>query len=485
MCRDADLRRLYTYNRRVNTVPDLDRLFSPHSVAVAGASTNIDSPGHDYIRSLKDFGFAGPIYPINPRADQVAGYLAYPSLADIPADVDLVISCVPASAVLDLIGQCPGRNVRFIHLFTGRLSETGDAEATKLERQIERAAKAAGVRILGPNGMGLHHAAAGISFRPDLPRSAGGVAFLSQSGNNAVETLVRGTARGLRFGKVANYGNGVDLTPGEMLRYLADDPETTVIGAYIEGVPDGRGFFEGLSAAAAKKTVIIHKAGRTSAGARSASSHTAALAGSTDLWSAAIRQAGAIEARNQEQLIDLMVGASLLPKANGRRAAIVGGGGGRSVQSADAAEESNLQVVPLSDAIRAQVRAKAPQLADWIGNPVDQSILAGSGLSSNGLLEIMLAADEYDLGIANVGEDWFFGRPEAEDRLRHACDRMIEVIASSPKPVAVVLGATETETDWQRTCIDSLRDDFVARGIAVYPSVERACMALDRLAPPR
>ncbi len=471
------------YNRRVNRTPDLDLLFSPRSVAVAGASTNIDSPGHDYIRSLKDFGFAGPIYPINPRADQVAGYRAYPSLADIPADVDLVISCVPASAVLELIGQCPGRNVRFLHLFTGRLSETGDAGATKLERQIEQGAKAAGVRILGPNGMGLHHAAGGISFRPDLPRTAGGVAFLSQSGNNAVEALVRGTARGLRFGKVANYGNGVDLTPGELLRYLAEDPESTIIGAYVEGVPDGRGFFEGLQAAAAKKPVIIHKAGRTDAGARSASSHTAAMAGSTELWSAALRQAGAIEARNQEQLLDLLVGAYLLPRAAGRRVAIVGGGGGRSVQSADAAEESGLEVVPLSDAIRAQVGAKAPALADWVGNPVDQSILAGSGLSSNGLLEIMLASGDYDLGIANVGEDWFFGRPDAEDRLRHACERLADVIAKSPRPVAVVLGATETAIDWQRTCIDSLRDDFVARGIAVYPSIERACMVFDRLAP--
>ena len=463
--------------------PDLLRLFSPRSVAVAGASTNVDSAGHDYVRSLKEFGFAGPVYPINPRADEIAGYKAYPSLSAIPADVDLVISCIPANAVLELIAQCPERHVRFLHLFTGRLSETGDADAAALEREITAGAKAAGVRILGPNGMGLHHPAAGISFRPDLPHEAGGVAFLSQSGNNAVEAVVRGTARGLRFGKVANYGNGVDITPGEMLRYLATDPETTVIGAYVEGVPDGRGFFEGLKAAAAQKPVIIQKSGRTKAGARSAASHTAALAGTAELWSTALRQAGAHEARNQDQLLDLMVGASLMSRSAGRRAAIVGGGGGRSVQSADAAEENGLTVVPLSDAIRAQVREKAPQLADWVGNPVDQSILAGSGLSSNGLLEIMLRSDDYDLGIANVGEDWFFGRPGAEERLRHACDRLAAVVSTASKPVAVVLGATETNVDWQRTCIDAIRDDFVSKGIAVYPSVERAAFAVGRLAP--
>src|SRR4029079_13326144 len=147
-----------------------------------------------------------------------------------------------------------------------------------------------------------------------------------------------------------------------MLRYLADDAETTVIGAYVEGDPDGRGFFEGLSAAAATKPVIIHKAGRTTAGARSAASHTAALAGTAELWSTVLKQAGAHEARNQEQLLDLMLGASLLRPATGRNIAIVGGGGGRSVQSADAAEENGFTVVPLPDDVRENVRAKSPGL---------------------------------------------------------------------------------------------------------------------------
>lgn len=461
--------------------PDLDLLFNPRSVAVAGASTNVDSPGHDYVQSLRDFGFGGPVYPLNRSAGEVAGFPGYTSLMDVPGEVDLVISCLPAGAVLDLVGQCRDRNVRFLHLFTGRFSETGDAEAADLERRIAKSAQDAGIRILGPNGMGLYHPAAGISFRPDLPHAAGNVALISQSGNNAIEVVIRGVARGLAFGKVANYGNGVDITPGEILRYLADDDETSVIGGYVEGVPDGRGFFEGLRAAAVRKPVVIHKAGRTAAGARSAASHTAALAGSNELWSAALRQAGAVEARNQEQLLDLLVAASLLPPARGRNAAVVGGGGGRSVQSADACEENGLVIVPLPAAVREKVRARAPQLADWIGNPVDQSILAGSGLSSNGLLELMLDDDAYDLAIANVGEDWFFGRPDAADRLNHACDRLAALIAASPKPVAVVLGATETTNHEHRALIDAIRDRFAGAGIAVFPSVERAAFVLGRI----
>jgi acyl-CoA synthetase (NDP forming) len=180
----------------------------------------------------------------------------------------------------------------------------------------------------------------------------------------------------------------------------------------------------------------------------------------------------------------LMAGASLLPRSRGRNVAVVGGGGGRSVQSADACEENGLTVVPLPNDVREQVRAKAPQLADWIGNPVDQSILAGSGLSSNGLLELMLASDAYDAAIANVGEDWFLGRPDADERLRHACSRLAAIATASPKPVAVVLGPTETPNLDHRALLDAVRDDFVAKGVAVFGSIERAAFVTGRLAPP-
>lgn len=465
-------------------VPDLDLLFTPRSVAVVGASTNIDSPGHDYVRSLREFGFRGPVYPINPKAEEIAGYRAYPSLAAVPGTVDLVISCIPAEGVLDLVDQCAGGKAKFLHLFTARFSETGDERAAQLEREVAERARRAGVRILGPNGMGVYHPAGGIAFRPDLPKAAGTVAFLSQSGNNAVEVAIRGAARGLKFGKVVNYGNGLDITPAELLHYLAHDAETEVIGAYVEGVRDGRAFFEALREAAARKPVIVHKAGRTRAGARSAASHTAALAGSHLVWSAALRQAEAIEVRSQEQLLDLMVAASLLGRPRGRRVAVVGGGGGRSVQSADACEENGLVVHPLPDSVRAAVRETAPLLAEWVQNPVDQSILAGSGLSSNRLLEMMIASGEYDAAIANVGEDWFFGRPDAERRLRHACERLAAIAARREIPVAVVLGATETPVEWERRLVDSTRDFFVEQGIAVFPTVERAAFALGRLAPP-
>ena len=230
--------------------------------------------------------------------------------------------------------------------------------------------------------------------------------------------------------------------------------------------------------------MIVHKAGRTGAGARSAASHTAALAGSREVWAGMLRQAGAIAVRSQEQLIDTMLAASRLGPAGGaaaRRRRAAAAVAACSPPTPARSRASRCRPSPRPSAIR--VRERAPALAEWIGNPVDQSILAGSGLSSNGLLDWMLESDAYDAAIANVGEEWFLGRPDAAERLRHACTRLREVAGAAAKPVAVVFGATETAEPWQRALLDGVRDELVAEGLAVVPTVERAAFALGRLAP--
>ena len=155
---------------------DLETLLHPRSVAVVGASTNPDSPGHDYLRSLIDFGFAGPVYPVHPRESEILGLTTYPNLDAIPAEVELVSSCIPAGGVLDLLTACAEKGVRIVQLFTGRFSETGRQEAVELERAVLQRAREAGIRLIGPNCMGLHDPGWGLSFRPDLPRRAGPVA---------------------------------------------------------------------------------------------------------------------------------------------------------------------------------------------------------------------------------------------------------------------------------------------------------------------
>jgi acyl-CoA synthetase (NDP forming) len=293
----------------------MEAVFHPRSVAVVGASANPDSPGHDYVRSLLDFGYRGAIYPVNPRTPEILGLRAYPSLRDIPGAVDYVICCIPAEGILDLVEECREKGAKVLQLFTGRFSETGRREGARLEEELGRRARTAGLRVIGPNCMGVYYPAGGLSFRPDLPREPGAVALLSQSGNNAVELVQHAAVRGLRFGKVVSYGNAADLDESDFLAYLAGDRETEVIGAYVEGVRDppqaGR-FLAALRAAAAAKPVVVLKAGRTAAGARSAVSHTAALAGSHRVWSGALRQAGAVQVDTTEEAIDMLVAFAFL-----------------------------------------------------------------------------------------------------------------------------------------------------------------------------
>jgi len=431
---------------------------------------------------LLDFGFQGLVYPVNPGLPEMLGLRAYPSLQDIPGSVDYVVSCIPAGGVLDLVEDCRLKRVKVIQFFTGRFSETGRQEATLLEEELRRRALSAGIRIIGPNCMGVYYPSQGLSFRPDLPKEAGRVALLSQSGNNAVEVVCHGAGRGLRFSKAVNYGNALDLNESDFLDYLADDPETDVVGAYIEGVSDGRRFLNVLRRAAAHKPVVVHKGGRTAAGARAAVSHTAALAGTRQVWQAALRQAGAVQADTQEQLIDMLVAFAFVRPGMGRRVGVVGGGGGRAVQAADACEEEGLVVASLPPDMRQTLRERAPQLWDWVGNPVDQSILAGAGAPVSGvqILEMMAASPHFDVLIANVGEDWILGRPDAEERLRHLVVRFLDVAQRTAKPLALVLGPAESPEEWRRRAVDEARARLVGAGLAVYPSVERAAWALSR-----
>ncbi len=462
-------------------------VFRPASVAVVGASSNPDSPGHDYVRSLVDFGFRGPVYPINPRASEIAGVRAYPSLSEVPTDVEYIISCIPADGVLDLIEESRAKHVRVLHLFTGRFAETGNPKAAQLERRVNDAAAAADIRILGPNCMGVYDATSGMAFRPDLPRDPGDVAFISQSGNNSVELMLHGAACGLRFSKVVSYGNALDLTEGDFLDYLARDDATRVVGAYIEGTADGRRLFDALRRCASAKPVVILKGGRTRAGSRTAASHTAALAGHRQVWSSVLRQSGAVEVDTFDELIDVLVAfaffrppASQQPRDRRWRVGVVGGGGGRAVQSADLCEEAGFVVPSLPDAIQQMLRDKAPQLAGWVDNPVDQSILAGSGVSGTRVLEMLLEAPEFDALIANVGEDWVLGRPDAIERMAHLVERFAAIGKHSRKPLAFVLGPADSpdETKWR--AVEGARQLLTDARLAVYPSVDRAAQSLAR-----
>ncbi|HLB26386.1 MAG TPA: CoA-binding protein [Dehalococcoidia bacterium] len=465
----------------------IDAIFHPRSIAVVGASANPDTPGYDYLHALQTFGYAGGIYPVNPRAEEILGLPSYASLRDVPGAVDYVISCIPATAVLDLVDDCAAKGARALQLFTARFSETGRAEGAELERRLAQRARSASVRIIGPNCMGLLYPARGISFRADMPRRPGRIGLLSQSGNLLFELTYFGEPRGLRFSKAISYGNGLDLNESDFLEYFAADAETAVVGAYVEGVRDGRRFLAALRSAAAAKPVVVLKGGRTAAGGRAAASHTAALAGQRDVWEAAVAQAGALPVDTLEELIDMLLafanmrqGTLREPQGERRRLAMVGGGGGRSVLTADLCEELGLSVPPLPADVEERIAEKAPDLAGWVTNPVDQSILAGSGVGGTSVLEWLDASPGIDLLVANVGEAWALGRPNAEALLARIPERFAEVARRTRKPLAAVIGPSDYSDERLWRLVSAAREKLVEADLAVFPSVERAVRALAR-----
>ena len=459
----------------------LDPIFHPRSIAVAGASSDPSKSGNQFFRHQVHHGFAGDLYPVNPRGEDVLGYRGYKSLDDIPGHVDHVISTVPADAALELIDQAGRKGTRAVHFFTARFSETGDDEKAELERALVARAKAAGVRVLGPNCMGIYHPKHGMAFWAS-PTEPGNAAVLAQSGGNMLELIHVTSQRGLRFSKVMSYGNATDINEVDLVEYFGQDAETAVIGAYIEGARDGRRFARALAEAVRRKPVVIWKGGRTSAGQRAAASHTASLAGSEEIWRALAQQTGAVLVDSLDDLGDMLIAFANSPPAAGRRVGVVGGGGGRMVESADACEDAGLIVEPVPERVREEYRAKFPEVADWITNPADISILGGSDLDEAAIFEMFAARPEYDLLLANLPGPWLFDGQRTEGQIMAPIERLVETAKRAGKPAAFVVSDAVSNRRGDIDVTLRIRACVAEAGLPVYPSIRRAARSLFRLA---
>jgi acyl-CoA synthetase (NDP forming) len=463
----------------------LEIIFQPRSIAVIGASGDPKSLGYHFLRHLIDYGYRGKIYPVNPNLKEVFNLTAYPNLGEVPDTVDYVICCISASKVVELISECSIRGVKAVHLFTGRLSETGRMEAIETERQILKKAKEFNIRLIGPNCAGLYYPGGGISFSYDFPKDSGFVGAFFQSGGAATEFIRYASLRGIRFSKIISYGNAIDLNETDFLQYFSKDKETKIILGYIEGVKDGRTFLNMLKSVASIKPVIIIKGGRSNAGIRSAASHTASIAGSIDIWETALKQSGVVLAESMDDMIDLAVAFSFLPEIYKTHVGIAGGGGGRTVLSADEWEEAGFNVVPLPDSIRNKIREVAPDIWDWIGNPGDRSMMEGSRFSTGDLLEMMSKETDFDLLIANVTDDAPFEKEMWIHTIRKEIDDFIDIHRSRAKPLAVILrtadlGISHSE-NWRWEFIAEQRTRLIDAQIPVFSTFSRAAKTIGRL----
>jgi acyl-CoA synthetase (NDP forming) len=460
---------------------DLDGVFNPKSVAVVGvpASSSRQNMAETYVRALIQCKFGGPIYPINPKGGEILGLKIYANVKDIPDSVDYVISCIPAALVPQLVRDCAAKGVKAIHSYTSGFNEEGTEEGRRLEAEICDIARQGGIRLIGPNCMGVYCPKSGLSFALDYPTESGPVAFISQSGGNAIYFVRHAAPRGIRFSKVVSFGNAADIDESELLEYLINDTETKIIAAYIEGLKDGRRFSKALRRVAAAKPVIMMKGGCTEAGARAAASHTGALAGSARIWDGLLRQAGVVPVSILEELADILVTLLYLPVPHGRRLGIIDVGGGAVVVATDAYVSAGLGLPVLPQEIRQKLRsflgAGAAGLS--VNNPVD---LGGQFYNISAAYSVMKTLADYD-GIdilvfhLHLGINPPFTSFPKEFAIA-ILDNAIRVHDETGKPMVVIIDqftaveSCETTVACQQKCQQA--------GIPVYFSVHGAANAL-------
>jgi acyl-CoA synthetase (NDP forming) len=427
----------------------LGELLKPRSIALAGIS--LSNPDHwttGFFRCLVEFDFRGPMYLVNPRGGEVRGFKVYRNFGDIPDSVDYVISTVGMQASRRLVEECAEKGVKVIHFCTAGFSETGEKDAIRLETELVEVAKEKGIRIIGPNCMGVYCPQSRLSFGIDFPKESGPVALLSQSGGNAASVVRQAASRGIRFSKVVSYGNASDLNESDFLEYLADDPSTTVIAMYTEGIKDGKRFRQTLEHAAREKVVVLLKGGVSQGGARAAAGHTGALAGSEVIWTSLCKQLGVIQVYSLEELVDVLETLQFMPLPEGRRVAMFGAGGGNSVLIADEFEKRGIEVPPLPEELRTRIRRFSPAAGNIFRNPIDysQNFMEPDKLGE--LVSTISRWEGIDFLVGFLDLTGFVGGPTSREWV-DGFEGMLKAAEACTKPVAIVMQLSAVPEDAQ------------------------------------
>ncbi|MDY6796689.1 MAG: acetate--CoA ligase family protein [Actinomycetota bacterium] len=348
----------------------LEELFEPDSLAVIGASEKPGTVGRVVLENVLTSGYEGRIYPVNPSYERLFSLTCYPSVLDIPETPDLAVIMIPAATVQEVLGECGSKGVKGAIIISAGFKESG-REGYRREIGLHRIASQYGIRVLGPNCLGLADTYTPINatFATRAPR-LGKVAFMSQSGALCTAALGWSDENNLGFSRFISLGNKMDLNESDLLEALKNDPNTLVVAAYLEGVADGERFLEVTNDVSRSKPVVIFKAGVTQAGARAVSSHTGTLAGSENAYIAAFRKCGALRANTIEELFMLARGFSEQPPPRGPDVAVVTNAGGPGIIASDALERSGLNLATLSEETARFLRENLPDAAS-IYNPVD------------------------------------------------------------------------------------------------------------------
>lgn len=350
-------------------VRQLDPIFKPRSIAVIGASNTTSKWGYRKLSQPINSGFTGPVYPVNPSETEILGLKAYPTVLDIPGKVDLAVITIPAREIPKVMRQCVEKGVKGAIIISGGFAETSN-EGKILQEEVVGIARAAGIRFIGPNVIGVWSGTSDLSLSTHQALTAGKISFISQSGTFGAHLASRAVEKGYGLATFISMGNQADLTVTDYMEYLGEDDETKTIAIYLEGLADGRKFFEVASEVIKKKPIVIHKAGHTSAGARAAQSHTAALAGSDEVFNAMCKQVGLIQVADTYHIFDIAEALVEAPLPRGNRVAIIGTGG-QGVVATDACTSLGLEVPEFDHETKEILKSYLPEHAPMPKNPVD------------------------------------------------------------------------------------------------------------------
>ena len=470
----------------VDKLQKMDAFFNPRSVAVIGATKKVDKAGHVIFKNFatnKEHGvFKGELYPVNPNEDSILGFKCFKSLSKVPGEIELVVVIVPARVVLTVMEEAAAKKVKTVIIISSGFKEVGNKE---LEDQVVEIAKKAGIRVLGPNCLGVYYSKTGIDtlFLPETkvlttgedvvatPRPLpGNIAMITQSGAFGVAALDYLTGRQMGVSKFVSFGNKCDVTESDILHYLLHDKETKVILVYLEDVKDGREFLKISKKVTAKKPIVIIKSGRSAAGARAAASHTGAIAGSDKIYDAAFEQGGIIRARDMEEFFDIGKALAMQPPAVGKSIGILTDAGGPGVMTVDECEALGLTVERFSEG----TLKKFQELKDQniilkiaaTSNPVD---LTGSVTDDMFVMAADLIFQEPGIcGIILLGLHHMPGLREVY------IDGIVKVAESYTKPIVMCdIGETEMAL-YTRSRFDKL-------GVPSFESPEDAARAMKAL----
>jgi acetyltransferase len=452
-----------------------ERLFNPRGIAIIGTSADLTRAGGQTLGALKRYQFRGGVYPVNPKYTDIAGYRCYANVQDIEEPCDVAVVALPAAHVPASIEQCGQHGIPFAVVLGGGFRETGP-EGLGREQAMVAAARKHGVRIIGPNCLGLvnvpermYAAFGSLTREPEL--QPGVVSAVIQSGGFGNSLVIRCALAGVGFRQVVASGNEADISAPELINAYVDDPHTRIILAYLEGVGDGRAFIRAAKRALdAGKPIIAWKAGNTRQGAKAAASHTANLTGSYDVFRAAFRQFGIVEVHDVDEAADAALCFLAGRRANGRGVAVMGGSGGSAVVFSDTADEVNLTLAAPTDATMAVLSENLPNVASLV-NPIDYA----AGFPRPGDEPKFLRAIDATLADPNIHQFGLLFATVLDPTLKLGASVLAEAAAKTGKPV---MAFSVQPFDMAPEGHGILKQ----AGIPVFPSPARVARAMGRLA---